>query len=336
LKSHKTLIIAEAGVNHNGSLETAFELIDAASDSGADVVKFQTFKAENLVTQSAAKADYQLGTTDVQETQFEMIKKLELSYDMHLKIISRCREKGIRFSSTGFDLKSIDLLVDLGLDFLKIPSGEITNLPYLRHSASKKLPIILSTGMATLMEVEKALLILEDSGANKNQITVLHCNTEYPTPMEDVNLNAMLSMKEEFGVNTGYSDHTLGIEVPIAAVAMGATVIEKHFTLDREMEGPDHAASLEPNELKVMVTGIRNIEKALGDGIKKPSKSEEKNIPIARKSIVASKSIKEGEVFSEANLAVKRPGSGISPMRWDEIINQKAIKSYVVDQQIEQ
>ena len=314
----------------------AFELIDAASDAGADVVKFQTFKAEKLITQSAAKADYQLGTTDVQETQFEMIKKLELSYEMHQKLIAKCKEKGIRFSSTGFDLKSIDLLVDLGLDFLKIPSGEITNLPHLRHSASKKLPIILSTGMATLMEVEKALLILEDSGANKNQITVLHCNTEYPTPLEDVNLKAMCTIKEEFGVNVGYSDHTLGIEVAIAAVAMGATVIEKHFTLDREMEGPDHAASLEPNELKVMVTGIRNIEKALGDGIKKPSKSEEKNIPIARKSIVASKSIKEGEVFSEANLAVKRPGSGISPMRWDEIINQKAIKSYVVDQQIEQ
>ena len=244
MKSHKTLIIAEAGVNHNGSLETAFELIDAASDSGADVVKFQTFKAENLVTQSTVKADYQLGTTDVQETQFEMIKKLELSQDMHLKIISRCSEKGIRFSSTGFDLKSIDLLVDLGLDFLKIPSGEITNLPYLRHSASKRLPIILSTGMATLMEVEKALLILEGSGTNRNQITVLHCNTEYPTPMEDVNLKAMCTIRDKFGVKVGYSDHTLGIEVPIAAVAMGATVIEKHFSLDRAMPGPDHAASL--------------------------------------------------------------------------------------------
>ena len=314
----------------------ALELIDAASDAGADVVKFQTFKAENLVTQSAAKADYQLGTTDVQETQFEMIKKLELSYEMHHRLISKCKEKGIRFSSTGFDTSSVDLLVSLGADFLKIPSGEITNLPYLRYVGAKNLPIILSTGMATLMEVERALLILEDSGANRNQITVLHCNTEYPTPMEDVNLKAMCTIREEFGVNVGYSDHTLGIEVPIAAVAMGATVIEKHFTLDRRMKGPDHAASLEPIELKDMVKAIRNIEKALGDGIKKPSNSEQKNIQIARKSIVASRNIKEGEVFSIDNLSIKRPGTGISPMSWDEIINQKATKSYVFDQQIEQ
>jgi N,N'-diacetyllegionaminate synthase len=303
LKSHKTLIIAEAGVNHNGSLEMGFELINAASDAGADVVKFQTFKAEKLVTQSAAKAYYQLGTTDVQETQFEMIKKLELSYDMHLKLISKCKEKGIRFSSTGFDTSSVDLLVSLGADFLKIPSGEITNLPYLRYVGAKNLPIILSTGMATLMEVERALLILEDSGTNRNQITILHCNTEYPTPMEDVNLKAICTIREEFGVNVGYSDHTLGIEVPIAAVAMGATVIEKHFTLDRRMKGPDHAASLEPIELEDMVKAIRNIEKALGDGIKKPSNSEQKNIQIARKSIVASRNIKEGEVFSIDNLS---------------------------------
>lgn len=322
-------------MNHNGSLEMAFELIGAASDAGADVVKFQTFKAEKLVTQSAAKADYQLGTTDVQETQFEMIKKLELSYDMHLKLISKCKEKGIRFSSTGFDTSSVDLLVSLGADFLKIPSGEITNLPYLRYVGAKNLPIILSTGMATLMEVERALLILEDSGTNRNQITILHCNTEYPTPMEDVNLKAMCTIREEFGVNVGYSDHTLGIEVPIAAVAMGATVIEKHFTLDRRMKGPDHAASLEPIELKDMVKAIRKIEKALGDGIKKPSNSEQKNIQIARKSIVASRNIKEGEVLSIDNLTIKRPGTGISPMSWDEIINQKATKSYVIDQQIE-
>ena len=336
MKSHKTLIIAEAGVNHNGSLELAKNLIDKASEVGADVVKFQTFKAERLVTDNATKAAYQIEKTTAKESQLAMLKRLELSFEMHQDILAFCKKKKIRFASTGFDLKSIDLLVNLGSEFLKIPSGELTNLPYLRHVGAKNLPIILSTGMATLKEVAEALKILEGSGANRNQITVLHCNTEYPTPMEDVNLNAMLSMKEEFGVNVGYSDHTLGIEVAIAAVAMGATVIEKHFTLHREMEGPDHAASLEPNELKDMVTGIRNIEKALGEGIKKPSKSEEKNIPIARKSIVASKIIKEGEAFSEANLAVKRPGTGISPMRWDEIINQKAIKSYVIDQQIDQ
>ena len=254
---------------------------------------------------------------------------------MHLKLIAKCQQYGIQFASTGFDTNSIDLLIKTKPKFLKIPSGEITNLPYLRHVGAMNLPIILSTGMATLMEVERALLILEDSGANRNQITVLHCNTEYPTPMEDVNLKAMCTIREEFGVNVGYSDHTLGIEVPIAAVAMGATVIEKHFTLDRSMVGPDHAASLEPIELVDMVKAIRNIEKACGDGIKKPSNSEQKNIQIARKSIVASRNIKEGEVFSIDNLSIKRPGTGISPMSWDEIINQKATKSYVIDQQIE-
>ena len=334
MKSHKTLIIAEAGVNHNGSLEMAFELIDAASDAGADVVKFQTFKAENLVTKSAAKADYQLGTTDVQETQFEMIKKLELSYDMHHKLISKCKEKGIRFSSTGFDTSSVDVLIELGVDFLKVPSGEITNLPYLRHVGAKNLPIILSTGMATLKEVEEALTILEVSGANRNQITVLHCNTEYPTPMEDVNLKAMCTIREEFGVNVGYSDHTLGIEVSIAAVAMGATVIEKHFTLDRTMDGPDHAASLEPEELKQMVKSIRNIEKAKGDGVKKPSNSEEKNISIVRKSIVASKEIKVGDAFTSDNLGVKRPGTGVSPMQWDEVVGKVASKDFNPDELI--
>jgi N,N'-diacetyllegionaminate synthase len=327
----KTLIIAEAGVNHNGSLEMAFELIDAASDAGADVVKFQTFKAENLVTQSATKADYQLVTTDSKETQFEMIKKLELSNDMHLKLISRCKDKGIRFSSTGFDASSVNLLIELGVDFLKVPSGEITNLPYLRHVGEKNLPIVLSTGMATLKEVEEALKILEVSGANRNQITVLHCNTEYPTPMEDVNLNAMCTIRDKFGVKVGYSDHTLGIEVPIAAVAMGATVIEKHFSLDRAMPGPDHAASLEPEELKHMVKSIRNIEKAMGDGVKKPSKSEKKNIEIARKSIVASQEIKKGDFLTKNNLAVKRPGSGISPMEWDHVIGQKASKDFAPD-----
>lgn len=330
----KTLIIAEAGVNHNGSLELAFELIAAASDAGADVVKFQTFKAEDLVTQSATKADYQLGTTDVQETQFEMLKKLELSYDMHLKLISRCKEKGIRFSSTGFDASSVDVLIELGVDFLKVPSGEITNLPYLRHVGTKSLPIILSTGMSSMQEVKDAIRILEEAGSKKSDITVLHCNTEYPTPMEDVNLRAMLSMENELGVKVGYSDHTLGVEVPIAAVAMGATAIEKHFTLDRTMEGPDHVASLEPEELKQMVGSIRNIEKAMGDGSKSPSESEQKNISVARKSIVASKKIKFGEKFTEDNLAVKRPGTGISPLKWDEILGLESKKDFQADELI--
>ena len=325
------MIIAEAGVNHNGSLELAFELIDAASDAGADVVKFQTFKAENLVTQSAAKADYQLGTTDVQETQFEMIKKLELSYDMHLKLISRCKEKSIRFSSTGFDTSSVDVLIELGVDFLKVPSGEITNLPYLRHVGSKRLPIILSTGMCTMQEVASALEVLVKAGVRKHDITVLHCNTEYPTPIEDVNLLAMLSMNKELVVNVGYSDHTVGTEVPIAAVAMGAIVIEKHFTLDRKMDGPDHAASLEPDELKHMVYSIRNIEKAMGNGHKLPSNSEQKNISVARKSIVASRNILAGEKFTEENIAVKRPGTGISPLKWDEILGLEANKDFQAD-----
>ena len=329
-----SLVIAEAGVNHNGSLELAFELIDAASDAGADVVKFQTFKAENLVTQSAAKADYQLGTTDVQETQFEMIKKLELSYEMHLKLISRCNEKGIGFSSTGFDSSSVDLLIELGVDFLKVPSGEITNLPYLRHLGSRGLPIILSTGMCNMQEVKDAVRILEQAGSKKSDITVLHCNTEYPTPMEDVNLRAMLSMENELGVKVGYSDHTLGIEVPIAAVVLGATVIEKHFTLDRTMEGPDHAASLEPDELKQMVASIRNIEEAMGDGLKMPSKSERDNIRVVRKSIVASRNILAGEKFTEENIAVKRPGTGISPFRWDELLGLEANKDFQADELI--
>ena len=332
--SEPTLIIAEAGVNHNGSLEMAFELIEAASDAGADVVKFQTFKAENLVTQSATKADYQLGTTDSKETQFEMIKKLELSHDMHLKLIARCKEKSIRFSSTGFDASSVDVLIKLGVDFLKVPSGEITNLPYLRHVGSKRLPIILSTGMCTMQEVESALEIIEKAGTGKADIIVLHCNTQYPTPMEDVNLRAMLSMEKKLGVKVGYSDHTLGIEVPIAAVALGATVIEKHFTLDRSMNGPDHAASLEPDELKQMVKSIRNIEKAKGDGVKKPSNSEEKNISIVRKSIVASKEIKVGDKFTSDNLGVKRPGNGISPMEWDEVVGKVASKDFHPDELI--
>jgi N,N'-diacetyllegionaminate synthase len=302
-----------------------------AAEVGADVVKFQTFKAEFLVTQSASKADYQLLSTESSESQFHMIKNLELTPHEHMLLKAECEAFKICFASTGFDEASVDFLVELGIDFLKIPSGEITNLPYLRHVGSRKMPVILSTGMATLDEVRQALDILTSSGLKKSKITVLHCNTEYPTPFEDVNLRAMISIKEALGVEVGYSDHTLGLEVPIAAVSMGATVIEKHFTLDRSMDGPDHAASLEPNELKEMVSAIRNIEKAMGDGVKKPSKSELKNLPVVRKSIVASMRIEAGEVFTEDNLTVKRPGSAISPMKWDELIGQKASRDYQPD-----
>ena len=331
----KTIIIAEAGVNHNGSMESAKKLVDVAADAGADYVKFQTFKADTLVTQSAEKAEYQKIITDKSESQFEMIKKLELDKSAHDELIKHCEEKGIRFLSTAFDHDSIELLAYLNIPLYKIPSGEITNLPYLRHIGRMGKPIILSTGMSTLEEVQKALNVLLESGVEKEKITILHCNTEYPTPMEDVNLKAMLTIREELGVNIGYSDHTLGIEVPIAAVAMGATVIEKHFTLDRTLTGPDHAASLEPHELKSMVTAIRNIKKAMGDGIKKPSPSETRNIPIARKSIVAKKPIKKGERYSEENITVKRPGTGISPIEWDNIINQKSIKDFIIDDLIE-
>ncbi|MBC8489755.1 MAG: N-acetylneuraminate synthase [Bacteroidetes bacterium] len=332
---YNVLIIAEAGINHNGSLKTAHKLIDVAVDAGADVVKFQTFTAEAVVSKGAAKAAYQKETTDAGESQYEMIRKLELDKEAHIELIAYCEQKGIEFLSSPFDHKSIDLLDDIELKRFKIPSGEITNLPYLRHIGSLGKPIILSTGMATLKEVEYALNVLEESGTPKSQITVLHCNTEYPTPMEDVNLKAMLTIRNELGVNIGYSDHTLGIEVPIAAVAMGATIIEKHFTLDRKLPGPDHAASLEPNELKEMVKAIRNIEKAMGDGIKKPSPSEIKNMPIARKSIVAKTLIKKGEIFTEENLTVKRPGTGISPMEWDNVIGKVANHNYYIDDIIE-
>ena len=331
----KTLIIAEAGVNHNGSYELAKKLVEEAAIAGADIVKFQTFKASKLVTENAAKAEYQIEKTDIYETQHEMLKKLELTEEMHELLNQKCRALGIRFASTGFDEESVEFLVKFGVDFLKIPSGEITNLPYLRYVGAKNLPIILSTGMATLEEVKEALKILEGSGANRNQITVLHCNTEYPTPMKDVNLKAMLTLREELGINIGYSDHTLGIEVPIAAVALGATIIEKHFTLDRSLEGPDHAASLEPHELKQMVTSIRNIEVAIGDGVKKPSNSEIKNVQIARKSIVAMTAISKGEVFTTDNLAVKRPGNGVSPMEWDNFIGSKSNRDYLPDELID-
>ena len=335
MSKERTLIIAEAGVNHDGSVATAKKMIDAAVDAGVDLVKFQTFKAEALVTQSAGKAEYQKNLTDIRETQFEMIKKLELDRSAHEELIKHCEEKGIHFLSTGFDHDSIDLLAELNIPFFKIPSDEITNLPYLRDVGRIGKPVVMSTGMATLEEVQAAMNVLLDAGVKKDELTILHCNTEYPTPMEDVNLKAMLTIREELGVKIGYSDHTLGIEIPVAAVAMGATVIEKHFTLDRTLPGPDHAASLEPHELKAMVIAIRNTEIALGEGVKKPSPSEIKNIPIARKSIVAAKKIKKGETLTEDNLAVKRPGTGVSPMEWGACIGKSATKEYQMDDLIQ-
>ena len=327
-------IIAEAGVNHNGSLDFAKKLVDVACSAGADAVKFQTFKATNLVTKYSQKADYQKETTSNRETQFEMLKKLELNKKEHEELISYCNKKNIIFLSSPFDHESIDLLNDLGLEIFKIPSGEITNLPYLRYIGKLNKKIILSTGMSNKEEVKNALDVLINSGTKKNDIIVLHANTEYPTPMKDVNLRAMVLIGKELDVKFGYSDHTLGIEVGIAAVAMGATCIEKHFTLDKNMKGPDHKASLEPDQLKEMVRAIRNIEIALGDGIKKPSQSEIPNIDIVRKSIVAKTTIKKGDVLNENNLTIKRPGIGLSPMRWDEIINTKAKKDYQEDELI--
>lgn len=329
---NKVFIIAEAGVNHNGSIEIAKKLIDAASEAGVDAVKFQSFKAENLVTTSAKKADYQEQTTGNKESQFDMIKKLELDYEKHEELKKYSETKGIMFLSSAFDLESIDLLNNLGMEIFKIPSGEIENLPYLRKIGKLKKKVILSTGMANLCEIEKALNVLRESGTS--DITVLHCNTEYPTPMEDVNLSAMETIKSAFKIDVGYSDHTLGIEIPIAAVAMGAKVIEKHFTLDKTMDGPDHRASLEPEELKAMTEAIRNIEVALGNGIKVPSKSEKKNKNIARKSIVANCDIKKGEVFTEKNLSIKRPGEGISPMMWNDILGKTAHKNFNKDEMI--
>jgi len=324
-------IIAEAGVNHNGSVDLAKKLIDVAVDSGADAVKFQTFKAENLVAKNTQKAEYQKQTTAALESQFDMLKKLELDVGTHKELITYCQEKNIMFLSTPFDHDSINLLNDLGLQIFKIPSGEITNLPYLRHIGSLDKQVVLSTGMSNLQEVGDALTVLINSGTSKENITVLHANTMYPTPIEDVNLNAMLTVQREFSVSVGYSDHTLGIEVDIAAVAMGANIIEKHFTLDKTMDGPDHKASLEPKELKAMVNAIRNIEKALGDYEKKPSPSESVNIDFARKSIVAKININKGEVLSENNLTIKRPGNGISPMKWDRVIGTIAVKDYQMD-----
>jgi N,N'-diacetyllegionaminate synthase len=332
----KTLIIAEAGVNHNGDMDLARKLIAEAAAAGADMVKFQTFQASQLLAASAPKAEYQKATTGSDESQFDMLRKLELSRADHELLIQECKQHGIRFFSTAFDPASFDLLSGLGaLELVKIPSGELTNLPLLRTMTRLGKPVLLSTGMATLGEIEEAIGAIEAAGTARHLITLLHCTTEYPTPMEDVNLRAMVSMGRAFGVAVGYSDHTPGIEVAIAAVALGATVIEKHFTLDRNLPGPDHQASLEPHELKAMVAGIRNIERAMGDGIKRPSTSELRNKPIARKSIVARRNIKAGELFSEDNLATKRPGTGISPMRWDEVIGRTAHRAFATDELIE-
>lgn len=336
MKAKHVMIIAEAGVNHNGSMENAFRLVDAAADAGVDYIKFQTFKAEKLVSGSAKKADYQIqNTRNAEETQLQMLQKLELSQEQHAQLIAYCRKKNIQFFSTAFDLDSLEYLYEVGLKMVKIPSGEITNLPYLRKAARLFKQVILSTGMTTISEIKDAISVFTEAGIPKENITILHCNTEYPTPMDDVNLKAMLHIQEVFGTEVGYSDHTLGIEVPIAAVALGASIVEKHFTLDKKMNGPDHSASLEPDELKAMVSAIRNLEKALsGSGMKEVSPSEQKNIAIARKSIVATKEIHKGELFTEDNIGVKRPGTGISPMKWDEVIGKVSPRDFAEDELI--
>lgn len=334
--SDHTIIIAEAGVNHNGSLDIAKQLVDAAVDAGVDIIKFQTFKADKLVSKDAKKAEYQKQNIgDGDDSQYQMLKKLELSESDHQELVAYCHQKGIRFWSTAFDLESIDFLHSLGLGLWKIPSGEITNYPFIKKIALLHEPVIMSTGMCDEDDIRNALDVLLKNGLTKDQITILHCNTQYPTPMKDVNLKAMLTIKHDFETAVGYSDHTRGIEVPIAAVALGAKVIEKHFTLDRNMAGPDHKASLEPQELKAMVQAIRNIESALGTGIKQVTESERGNIAVARKSIVASTYIKKGETLTDSNLSVKRPGTGISPMLWETVVGTKATKDYQPDDQIQ-
>jgi N,N'-diacetyllegionaminate synthase len=326
-----TFIIAEAGVNHNGSIDLAYKLIDIAYESGANAIKFQTFTAENLVLKHTQKADYQKQSRSLNESQFDMIKKLELGVEDHKKLINYCNKIGIEFLSSPFDNESIELLSKLKLEIFKIPSGEINNLPYLRNIGALDKNVILSTGMSTLKEIGDALEILISAGTSKNNITILHANTMYPTPMKDVNLRAMQTIKNKFEVAVGYSDHTLGIEVDIAAVAMGASIIEKHFTLDKTMEGPDHKASLNPNELREMIVAIRNIEEAMGDGLKTITNSEKPNIDVVRKSIVVKKEIKKGEIFTDNNLTTKRPGNGINPMKWDSVIGKVAKKKYNID-----
>jgi len=330
------MIIAEAGVNHNGDIRMAKKLIDVAADAGADYVKFQTFNADRLVTETASKADYQKLVTDSSESQKAMLRKLELTEVMHQELIAHCALRNIGFFSTGFDIESIDMLVSFGQELFKIPSGEITNLPFLRHIGKLKKEVILSTGMSSMGEIENAIKALEESGTPRSRITVLHCTTAYPVPMSDVNLRAMQSIRAKFGVDVGYSDHTLGIEISLAAVALGASVIEKHFTLDRTLPGPDHKASLEPAELKSLVDGIRNIGEALGDGIKRLMSSEIGNRDVARKSIVARVPISVGQVLSEENLTTKRPGTGISPMEWGHLLGKKAHRDYSADELIDE
>lgn len=329
----KTLIIAEAGVNHNGDIKLAKRMVLEAKKCGADIIKFQTSKVELLVSKNAEKADYQKKATGTQENQYDMLKKLTFSFDQFQELNRYCKEIGITFLSTPFDLVSIDFLDGLDMPFWKIPSGEVTNLPYLIKIAKTHKPIVMSTGMCSLSEIKAAMTILRGNGSG--DIILLHCTTEYPAPFLDVNLKAMITLKKEFNVPIGYSDHTTGIEIPIAAVAMGATIIEKHFTLDRNMEGPDHKASLEPDELKAMVSAIRNVELSMGTGEKKPAESEKKNMAIARKSIIAKRNIIKGEFFSEDNITVKRPGTGISPMRWFEILGQTAVRDFEEDELIE-
>jgi N,N'-diacetyllegionaminate synthase len=329
----KIYIIAEAGVNHNGSIELAKKMVDKAKDAGADCIKFQTFISENIASKNAGKAEYQKQQTDTNESQLDMLKKLELSFSEFVELNEYCREKDIEFLSTAFDFDSIDFLDSLKMKIWKIPSGDITNLPYLIKIAKLGKHIILSTGMSTMEEIKIAVSTLKENGAG--DITILHCTTEYPAPYDDVNLKAMNAIKAEFDVPVGYSDHTKGIEIPIAAVAMGATVIEKHFTLDKNMEGPDHKASLDPNELKAMISAIRNVEVAIGSGDKNPAESEKKNLEIVRKSIIAKRDIAEGELFTEKNLTVKRPGNGISPMRWFEVIGKTAKRNFEEDELIE-
>lgn len=330
-----TFIIAEVGVNHNADLGLAYQLIDVAIAAGVDAVKFQTAIPELVVTSYAQKASYQKNTSGADESQLEMIRKLLFPLETHIDIKKYCEEKGIIFFSTAFDAVSQSFLENMGQPYHKVPSGEITNLPYLRQIGGYGRPVIISTGMANMGEIEAALDALEQAGTPRSQITVMHCNTEYPTSMTDVNLRAMLTIRDAFGVAVGYSDHTQGIEVPIAAVALGATMIEKHFTMDRNMPGPDHQASLEPDELKAMVSAIRNIERAIGDGIKRPSPSEAKNKAIVRRSLVALCAIQAGDVFSEKNLIAKRPGTGVSPMRWDEVLGRKASRDFMTDEMIE-
>jgi N,N'-diacetyllegionaminate synthase len=331
----KTLIIAEAGVNHNGDIELALRLVDAAAAAGADVVKFQTFRADRVVTRQADRAGYQIANCGRDESQHALLARLELTRDMHQQLMARCRQHGIGFLSTAFDIESIELLAELGLERFKIPSGEITNLPYLRHIGRLHKELILSTGMATLAEIAAALGVLESAGTARERITVLHCNTAYPTPMDDVNLRAMLAIRDACAVQVGYSDHTLGIEVAVAAVALGASVIEKHVTLDRRMPGPDHQASLEPAELAALVAAVRNIERALGDGVKRPSASETANMAAARKSLVAAQAIAKGQPFTTQNVAIKRPGTGLSPMRLEEVLGHTAPRDFAPDELLE-